>query len=451
MRKLAEWKQSTHKPLLILGARQTGKTWLMETFGKEHYENAVHIELENSPEMQEIFKTVTDPLRIIRMLEIYSGKNIDPENSLLILDEIQEVPKALSALKFFNEKAPEFHIMAAGSYLGTNLHRSQSFPVGKVEVLHLKPMSFTEFLLACGQKGLADFLEKRSIEDAQIFADRFNQMLRYYYFVGGMPEAVQTFVQTQDLSKVRQVQNMLLSQYRADFSKHIPGSEIPQVNMVWDSVPVQLAKENRKFVYSQMKSGARSKEFETAIQWLCDTGLLHRVFRIEKPYMPLSAYEDPKAFKLYFLDIGLLGAMAGLQEAMVLSDSIFFTEFKGALSEQFVLQELTLQTEFIFYWFHPRSTGEVDFVIQADGRAWPLEVKSGKNVQSKSLKAFLEKYNLPDGLRLSLLPYKKQDWLINYPLYFAGQILAFIAPPAKTASAVLPLDISSDVSAKNRE
>lgn len=426
MADLKEWRKGRHKPLLILGARQTGKSWLMDEFGRQNYKSVIHIELENIPELQGIFEKVTDPERIFHLIEIYAGQKIDPETTLVILDEIQETPNALTALKYIQEKAPQYHVMAAGSYLGTGIHKKASFPVGKVDILELKPMSFYEFLLACNEAGMAQLLKEGKLEDAEIFASRLTDFLKYYYFVGGMPECVETFVKTRDLNEVRKIQNNLLLNYRLDFSKHVPQEEIARVNQIWGTLAGQLAKENRKFVYSQIKKGARSKEYETAIQWLTDTGLVHQVFRIDKPDLPLSAYRDDKAFKLYFLDVGLLGAMAHLQPETILKGSELFTEFKGALSEQYVLQELVIQTSQIYYWSAQNSVGEVDFITADGNEICPIEVKSGMNVRSKSLRSFIEKFRLNEGFRFSLQPYRKQDWLINYPLYAAGEFFSLL-------------------------
>lgn len=444
MKKLEEWKKSGHKPLLILGARQTGKSWLMEEFGHKNYRNVIHVELEDTPVFKAMFENVTDPGRILSLLEVYSQSKIDPEDSLVILDEIQETPNALTSLKYFNEKAPEYHVMAAGSYLGTSIHKKQSFPVGKVEILELKPMSFYEFLLALGQSGLANLIQERKVEEAQVFESRLKDLLGYYYFVGGMPEAVSVFAETHDLVKVRSTQNTLLTEYRKDFSKHIPTAELVKVYQVWDSVPEQLAKENKKFIYGELKKGARASQYEAAIQWLVDTGLLYKINRIDRPFLPLKAYEDHRAFKLYFLDVGLLGAAAGLQPETLLDGSIFFVEFKGALSEQFVLQELKLQTDSVYYWSASKSKGEVDFVIEDGGKVWPIEVKSGTNAQSKSLRSFIEKYGLKQGIRLSLLPYRKQDWLTNFPFYFSGQLLNFISNKPSSFVIQLPDDTNPD-------
>lgn len=441
MQELETWKNQSHKPLLILGARQTGKSWLMDEFGRHNYKDVIHLQLEKTPEYQSMFESVTDPQRIFNLIEIQSGRKIEPESTLVILDEIQEVPSALSSLKYMQEKMPDYHVMAAGSYLGTSLHRQSSFPVGKVDVMQLKPMSFSEFLIANKQERLASLLMDGNTKDAQVFDLRLQDMLKYYYFVGGMPEAVNTFVNTHDLAAVRQVQENLLMSYRQDFSKHVPDSEIPKVYQVWDSVVQQLAKENRKFVYKDMKKGARSKDYEVPIKWLTDTGLLHQIFRIDKPGIPLSAYQDRKAFKLYFVDIGLLDAMAKLQPETILDGSIFFTEFKGAMSEQFVLQELLAQTSGIYYWSSSDSKGEVDFITSEGNQILPIEVKSGTNMQSKSLKSFVEKYELKEGIRFSLLPYKKQDWLVNYPLYFAGQLLHLLKPVRNSFIVKVPEDI----------
>lgn len=431
MQELEEWKNSkSRKPLLLLGARQTGKTWLMKELGKRFFSSVVYLELDHWDEFQDIFSNVTDTERILRLISAYTSEEIIPGETLIILDEIQETPGALTALKYLCEKAPEYHIAAAGSYLGISLNQEQSFPVGKVDILHVKPMSFSEFLLALGRKSFAEMIKKHQFGETQVFQQIFEDLLRLYYFVGGMPEAVKTFADTNDFQKVRTVQNRLLTAYQADFGKHIPAAEAERIRLVWNSIPNQLAKEKKRFTYKEVSgtSGTRAKTFEMAIQWLQDAGLVYKINRVERPYFPLSAYRDDRAFKLYFLDIGLLGAKAGLEPSVILNGSIFFVEFKGAMSEQFVLQELKLQLDPVYYWTSPSNSGEIDFIISAEEKVWPIEVNSGTNVRSKSLKAFVEKYHLDHGIRLSLLPFQIQDWLTNYPIYFSGQLLDLIAP-----------------------
>ncbi len=418
MDELIRWKgKSRRKPLIIHGARQVGKTWLMKEFGKKYFADTIYINFENNERMAWVFEGNLDTKRIIEALQIESGKHIDPGNCLIIFDEIQEVPRALTSLKYFCEEAPEYAIVAAGSLLGMALHQGTSFPVGKVDFFKLFPMSFTEFLSAVGEEQLCELLRRDDQSLQKAFHEKFANYLRQYYFVGGMPEAVLTYAETRDYSQVRQVQNNLLLYYESDFSKHASAGQILRIQMIWNSIPSQLAKENRKFIYGVVREGARAKDFEIAIQWLMDYGLIHKSFRITKPGIPLTAYTEFSAFKVFMLDIGLLGAKANLSPRTLLEGNRIFTEFKGALTEQFTAQELVSSGMALYYYSAVNSKGEIDFVIQVNDQIIPLEVKAEENLRAKSLRAFCEKYAPMKGIRTSMSGYREEDWMVNVPLY----------------------------------
>lgn len=419
LQKLKEWKaKPNRKPLIIQGARQVGKTWAMKRFGEDEFEQVVYINFDNNPRMKALFSGDYDINRLILGLKIESGVDIQAENTLLIFDEIQEVPQALSSLKYFYENAPQFYIVSAGSLLGVSLHHRVSFPVGKVDFLPLYPMTFHEFLLALGKKDLVQLLEMQDWPLITTMKSRLIDLLRQYYFVGGMPEAVKNFVERQNLSEVRQVQRNLLMAYEQDFSKHIQdGQTVQRVRALWHSIPEQLAKENKKFVYAQLQKGARSKEYEIALQWLKDSGLVHSVPRVKKPHLPLSAYQD-NAFKLFGLDVGLLAAQSHLDATTLLEGNRIFTEFKGALTEQYVLQQLIAsQQNPVFYWATEKGTAEVDFVLQRKQAVIPIEVKAEENLKAKSLKVYVEQFQPEQAIRFSMADYRKQDWMVNVPLY----------------------------------
>lgn len=417
--KLREWKsRKNRKPLIIEGARQVGKTWLMKEFGRLEYTNTVYINFDSNFRMAELFSADLDITRIIRGIEIYTGEKINSEDTLIIFDEVQEVPKALSSLKYFYEDAPEYHVVCAGSLLGIALHGGTSFPVGKVEFMKLYPMSFREFLTATGREQYVDLLEKKDWQMISSFKQIYVDALKEYYYVGGMPEAVLNYSQEQDLKAVRNIQDMILAAYEQDFSKHAPVSILPKIRMVWNSVPSQLAKENRKFVYGLLRKGARAKDYETAIMWLIDCGLVHKVSRITTPNLPLKAYEDLKAFKLYMVDIGLLGALAGLNQSTLLDGNDMFAEFKGALTEQYVLQQLVTDPDIgIYYYTNERGNCEVDFLIHDGDKVIPLEVKAEINLKAKSLRTYIEKYSPELSVRASMADYKENDGLVDIPLY----------------------------------
>lgn len=424
MAELKCWKaKKKHLPLILRGARQVGKTWLMKEFGRSCYTHSLYINFDHNPRMKQLFSSDFDVSRLCEGLSLESGEKIIAGETLIILDEIQEVPRALQALKYFAEEAPELEIISAGSLLGMALHSGLSFPVGKVQTLDLYPLSFTEFLEAKGEDKLLEVLRNRDFEMAAIFKDRYIQSLKQYFIVGGMPAAVNAFLRDQDYHELRRLQKELIFNYEADFSKHVPVDQIARLNMVWNSIPSQLAKENKKFIYSVIKKGGRAREFETAIQWLIDCGLCLRVDRVNKGGLPLKAYQDLSAFKLYLHDIGLLCAMVDLDPRTILLGDELFSEFKGALAEQFVCQQVLADCQLTpYYWTNQQSSGEVDFVLQIGQHIVPLEVKSGENLEAKSLKAFATKYAPCIPVRTSLANYRKDGQLVNLPLYAISQI-----------------------------
>lgn len=419
LEELQSWKESKfRKPLVVRGARQTGKTWLLKEFGRSAFRNLVYVNFEETPNLQSLFKNDFDIPRIITALQIYSQTLITPADTLIIFDEIQSAEKGITSLKYFYENAPQYFIVAAGSLLGMGLHSNASFPVGKVDFLYLRPMSFSEFLSALNEDGLAEIIKKKEWEVISVFHNKLNEYLRYYFYVGGMPEVVSRFAETRNWELVRQTQYQILHSYEGDFSKHAPTEIVPRIRMVWQSIPAQLAKENKKFIFGVLREGARAKDFELAIQWLVDCGLLLKSHRVSKPHLPLIAYQDLSVFKLFLNDVGLLGAMADLNVRTLIEDDAIFTEFKGALAEQYVMQQLrTGNDRYIGYWTNERSTSEVDFVIQDKGEVIPIEVKSGENLRSKSFRLFCEKFKSERAIRTSLTPYKKEEWMINVPLY----------------------------------
>jgi len=419
MEQLKAWKaKKQRKPLIIRGARQVGKTWLMKEFGVTHYDNVVYINFDNNVRMKNLFEGSLEISRLITGLELYVGHKINAENTLLIFDEVQEVPKALTSLKYFNEDAPQYQIVCAGSMLGVALHQGTSFPVGKVEFLDLYPLSFYEFMMAMGKEQYVTLLQKGDLEMATTFKQDYIDLLKHYYFVGGMPEAVLSFSENKDFNEVREIQQRILSAYEQDFSKHAPNEVVPRIRMLWNSIPAQLTKENKKFIYGLIKEGARAKDYELALLWLTDCGLIHKVHRITAPSLPLKAYEDLKAFKLFFVDIGLLSCMVGLRQGVLLDGNELFKEFKGALTEQYVLQQLeTLKGIQTYYWIAERGTAEIDFVIDTGDAIIPIEVKAEINLQAKSLKTYLEKFNPALSIRTSMADYKKEGWLLNMPLW----------------------------------
>ena len=424
--KLYKWKNSKRrKPLIIEGARQVGKTWLMKEFGKQAYADTVYINFDSNSRMADLFSADLDTDRLIMGLELYAGRKINPENTLLIFDEVQEVPRALASLKYFYENAPQYHIVCAGSLLGIALHQGTSFPVGKVDFLKLYPLSFSEFLMATGNERFAELLKKQDYEMITSFKQTYIDALKHYYFVGGMPEAVQSFAESKDFNEVRAIQKRILAAYEQDFSKHAPNEIVPKIRMLWNSIPSQLARENKKFIYGLVREGGRAREYETAIMWLSDCGLVHKVSRVNAAGVPLKAYEDLKAFKLFIVDVGLLGCMTGLRQRTLLDGDDLFVEFKGALTEQYVCQQLkTIEDLGVYYYTNDRGSCEIDFVVDTGEQIVPIEVKAETNLRAKSLKTYRERFEPELSVRTSMADYKKEDWLLNLPLYAIENITA---------------------------
>ena len=422
--KLYKWKNSKRrKPLIIEGARQVGKTWLMKEFGKQAYADTVYINFDSNSRMADLFSADLDTDRLIMGLELYAGRKINPDNTLLIFDEVQEVPRALASLKYFYENAPQYHIVCAGSLLGIALHQGTSFPVGKVDFLKLYPLSFSEFLMATGNERFAELLKNQDYEMITSFKQTYIDALKHYYFVGGMPEAVQSFAESKDFNEVRAIQKRILAAYEQDFSKHAPNEIVPKIRMLWNSIPSQLARENKKFIYGLVREGGRAREYETAIMWLSDCGLVHKVSRVNAAGIPLKAYEDLKAFKLFIVDVGLLGCMTGLRQRTLLDGDDLFVEFKGALTEQYVCQQLkTIDDLGIYYYTNDRGSCEIDFVVDTGEQIVPIEVKAETNLRAKSLKTYRERFEPELSVRTSMADYKKEDWLLNLPLYAIEQI-----------------------------
>ena len=418
--KLCEWKKQTkgRMPLLIYGARQVGKTWLMKEVGRTNYDKVAYISFYNNKRMDEVFQNDFDVKRIIMNLNIEAGVTITPGDTLIILDEIQDSPKVLESLKYFCEEAPQYHVVAAGSLLGVTIHEGVSYPVGKVDLLDLYPLNFREFLYAMEEQGLADALETKDYTLIDNFSDKYLFWLKNYYYTGGMPAVVDAFRMHRDYAEVRQIQNDIVRQYEGDFGKHIDTHTLPRIRLVWDSVPMQLAKENKKFFFGQIKKGARSSEYELAIQWLVDCGLVYKVNRVNEPNMPLKAYKSMNAYKLFLLDVGLLGALSELEAESILDGNDIFVEFKGALTEQYVLQQLISDTRYTPYYFGTeKATFEQDFLVQRGKDIVPIEVKAGDNIRSQSLKAYCDKYHPNKAVRFSTLKYIDQGWMENIPLY----------------------------------
>ena len=424
--KLYKWKNSKRrKPLIIEGARQVGKTWLMKELGKQAYADTVYINFDSNSRMADLFSADLDTDRLIMGLELYAGRKINPENTLLIFDEVQEVPRALASLKYFYENAPQYHIVCAGSLLGIALHQGTSFPVGKVDFLKLYPLSFSEFLMATGNERFAELLKKQDYEMITSFKQTYIDALKHYYFVGGMPEAVQSFAESKDFTEVRAIQKRILAAYEQDFSKHAPNEIVPKIRMLWNSIPSQLARENKKFIYGLVREGGRAREYETAIMWLSDCGLVHKVSRVNAAGIPLKAYEDLKAFKLFIVDVGLLGCMTGLRQRTLLDGDDLFVEFKGALTEQYVCQQLkTIEDLGVYYYTNDRGSCEIDFVVDTGEQIVPIEVKAETNLRAKSLKTYRERFEPELSVRTSMADYKKEDWLLNLPLYAIENITA---------------------------
>lgn len=419
MNDLIAWKNSPgRKPLIIRGARQTGKTWLMKEFGRKYYAKTVYLNFEKNKRLAGLFSDDFDISRVIIALQAESGLTITPDDTLLLFDEIQAVPEAITALKYFHEDGPGYHVIAAGSLLGMAIHEGISFPVGKVAFMDLHPMTFVEFLGASGDGSLAEILRSRDWKLITAFKTRYIERLRQYYFIGGMPEPVAQFARDQDYKKVRELQKQILDTYELDFSKHAPAEIVPRIRMLWHSIPSQLARENRKFIYGAVREGSRAKDYELAMSWLIDCRQVYKVNRITKPGMPLIAYEEKSTFKLFTVDTGLLAAMGDLDVRTLLEGNSVFSEFKGALTEQYVHQQLTGSEAFsVWYWSAERAQAEIDFLLQYKTIIVPVEVKAEENLHSKSLKSFRDRYNPPVSLRTSMADYRREEWLINIPLY----------------------------------
>ena len=421
---LVKWNgKKNRKPLILKGARQVGKTWLMKEFGKRYFKYTAYVNFDNNERMRDVFESDYDIDRILMAVNIETGVKIIPGETLIIFDEIQEAPKAIASLKYFCEEAPEYAVIAAGSLLGVAIHKGVSFPVGKVDTIQLNPLSFREFLMAVGEEGLAGVIEQKDFDMMAAFREKYIDWLKKYYYIGGMPEVVSTFAEEKDFGEVRYLQKQIIEMYENDFSKHTTEQELPRIRMVWNSVPMQLAKENKKFLFGKIKECARAKDFEIAIEWLQDCGLITKVYRVNKPAMPLKAYIEFSVFKLYLLDVGLLSAMSDLDARTILEGNRIFTEFKGALTEQYVLQQLIADTEYVPYYFtETKSEGEIDFLIQKGMDVVPIEVKAEENLRAKSLKSFCDKYQPREAVRTSMSDYKQQDWLTNIPLWAISKL-----------------------------
>ncbi len=422
LKQLTEWKSGKNrKPLIIQGARQVGKTWLMKEFGRLEYKNTVYVSFDRNEHLKTAFSKSVEIPFLISALELDSGIKIEPDNTLIIFDEIQECPEALTALKYFNENAPEYHIVAAGSLLGVAHHSGTGFPVGKVDFMTLYPLSFLEFLDAIGEGRFRKIIEDKNFTLISSFADKIIYTLKHYYYIGGMPEVVQNFIEEKDYNKVRTLQENIIISYEHDFSKHASSTTSERIRALWNSIPSQLAKENKKFIYGAIKHGARAREYEEAVNWMRDSGLIYKINRISKPGLPIKAYEDLEAFKLYILDIGLLGALSNLSQKTIIEDNQIFTEFKGALTEQYVLQQLKNKTnKQINYWTSRSNIAEIDFVLQVENLIIPIEVKATTNLKAKSLAQYRKEYMPPKAVRTSLANYKADGDLYNIPLYMIG-------------------------------
>lgn len=416
--KLQEWKRKANrKPLILNGARQVGKTYILRQFAENEYKKLAYFSLDRDKKVVEVFEKGGSTADMLMALSAISRVDITPSDTLVVLDEIQDCPKALEALKFFCEDAPDIHVAVAGSLLGLSLHGGVSYPVGKVDELRLYPMTFFEFLDAMGKEQLLGVLHAANWTVINLLSSEFISLLRQYYYVGGMPAAVLAFVEKEGLQDVRRIQKQIINDYRRDFSKHAPAREVPRINLVWDSIPTQLAKENKKFIFGALKKSARASEFEMAIQWLMDAGLVYRVPRVNKPSLPLKFYEDQNAFKLFMLDVGLMGAMVEASaESMLVGDNVF-SEYKGAFTELYVFSQLKAMEIPLYYHSVSSSTIEIDFIMQWQDRVVPIEVKAEVNVKAKSLRTFISHNPTLHALRFSMMPYERQEWMTNIPLY----------------------------------
>ena len=421
---LLAWKANPHrKPLILNGARQVGKTWLLKEFGRRHYDRVAYVNFESNERMNRLFASNLDVDRLLLGLRVEAGCPIEPERTLIIFDEIQDNPRALTALKYFAETAPGYHVATAGSLLGVALHAGAAFPVGKTDFLSLHPLAFSEFIHALGEAPLHELLRSGPLPDIELFRPRLIELLRQYYCVGGMPEAVAAFAATKDFAAVREIQKNLLYAYERDFSKYGRTEIVPRIRAVWNSIPAQLAREQRKFVYGVVKEGARAREYETAVDWLCDAGLLRKVRRVAKPGLPLKSYVEQGAFKLYMLDVGLLASHAGVPVSALVHGDEAFEEFKGALTEQYVSQELAIMPDVeVYYWSADRAEAEVDFLVQRGTDITPIEVKAAENLQAKSLRSYRDKFAPSRCYRISLSSWREEAWLSNIPLYATARM-----------------------------
>ena len=419
---LIKWKNSqNHKPLILEGARQVGKTWLMKEFGKTQYKKVAYISFDNNPSLCAAFEEDLNINRLIEALNIEAGFKITPNDTLIIFDEIQECPLAITSLKYFNENAPQYDIIAAGSLLGVAYHKGTGFPVGKVEFLKLNPLNFQEFLLAYGEDMLYRAIQRNNFETLKLFRNKLIDLLRRYCYIGGMPKIVESFCKNRDFNQVRKLQKDILKSYDNDFSKHVPNNYIERTRLLWNAIPSQLIKENKKCVYGKIKEGARAKDFEISLNWLINSGLVNKISKVTEPKMPLKAYEEPSSYKLFLLDVGLLGAMTDLDVKSLLKNDKLFNDYNGALTEQYVLQELKSAGNFpIFYWTNNKS--EIDFILQYKDKIIPIEAKATINLQAKSLKVYMEKYNPEIAIRTSLSDYKVNKSLYDIPLYAIGNM-----------------------------
>lgn len=440
--KLLSWKKSTYrKPLILKGVRQVGKTWILKEFGQQFYDNVAYFNFDENPELKQFFQLTKDPNRILQNLMLASGQKIEPEKTLIIFDEVQDCPEVINSLKYFCENAPQYHIASAGSLLGIALAKPSSFPVGKVNFMQIDPMSFTEFLLANGDENLVDYLQSvQSIEPIpEAFFNPLSEKLKMYYVTGGMPESVLMWTQARDVRAMQDALSAIVEAYERDFAKHPQPAEFPKISMIWKSIPSQLAKENKKFLYKEVKEGARAREYEDALQWLVDARLVHKVFRSTAPGLPLSAYDDLSAFKIYLVDVGLLRRLSQLAPTAFGEGNRLFTEFKGALTENFVLQTLLTQFEVMpRYWSQVNPSYEVDFLIQRDNDIFPIEVKAETNTKSKSLRKFKELFGEQVKLRIrfSLDNLKLDGDILNIPLFMADQTDRLIGLALKELSNV---------------
>ena len=422
IRDLETWKNTpNHMPLILRGARQVGKTWLMKEFGRKNYPKVAYVSFDNNPRLDALFQSGMDVKKLLDGLNIEVGFNIDPQNTLIIFDEIQENHLALTSLKYFCENAPEYDIIAAGSLLGVSHHKGTGFPVGKVEYLDLHPLSFREFLLALEENQLLKIIDENNFQLQKVFKNQLIDLLRKYFYVGGMPKAVASFSEKKDYNLVRKIQKNILMDYQEDFSKHIPPELVERTRLLWNAIPSQLVKENKKCIYGKIKKGARAKDFEIALNWLIDAGLVHKVSKVSEPHMPLKAYEDSSCYKLFLLDVGLLAAMTDLNAQSLLENEKLFNDYNGALTEQYVLQAfVNLNHLPIFYW--ASNQAELDFLIQIHNQVIPVEVKATVNLQAKSLKSFRQKYEPQISIRTSLADYEENNGLFNIPLFAVGNV-----------------------------